>query len=181
MDSPTNQNYNPNFLDALRVFWSFTWRTAVLNLVITLPLVFILHYLGLLPAFMKIKEGAQIPTPTFHEKLVLNVVISPLQILVGYLALRDLIKAKYQLFVFDLSQITGKDLLLFSIIFNAFSTIFSFFAGNNLETSSPLNIFLFLGINIFVSCALLQHVMSSGFFKGKWRVHLPLLPRQYDE
>lgn len=181
MDSSTNQNYNPNFLDALRVYWSFTWRSAILNMIITFPLIYLLHYLGVLPAFMDIKEGVPPPIPTFHEKLVLNLVIIPLQIGIGYLALRDLIKAKYQLFVFDRSQITGKDLFLFSIIFNAFSTIFQFFAGNNLETSSPLSIFLFIAINIFVSCALLQHVMSTGFFKGKWRIQLPVLTRQNDE
>jgi len=181
MDSSTNQNYTPNFLDALKVYWSFTWRSAILNMIITFPLMLLLHYLGLLPAFMDIKEGATPVMPTFNEKLVLNLVIIPLQIGIGYFALRDLIKAKYQTFVFDQNQITAKDLLLFSIILNAFSTAFSFFAGSNLEASSPLSVFIFIAISIFVSCALLQHVMSSGFFKGNWRIQLPVLPRQKEE
>lgn len=181
MNKPENITYAPNFHDALKVYWSFTWRSAILNMIVTFSLLLGLHYLGILPAFMDVKEGMPAPTPTLNEKITLNLLIIPLQIGIGYFALRDLIKAKYVNFVFDQDHITGRDLLFFSIILNAFSSAFSFFAGSNLEVSSPLSVFIFVGISIFVSCALLQHVMSTGFFKGNWKVHLPVLSRDSNE
>lgn len=186
IDKSTNNRllYTPNFLDALKIFWSFMWRVIP----ITIIFIFALVLLGAIMKLIGLKELVP-PLPFIlneHDQLVFayktpfsifcfQFSVFIFQWIVGFLAFKDLIKAKYSTFVFDTSQITYYHLLSFVFIINSFDTLFSYFAGSRVQ--SLIAYTFFIGIQLFVKCALIQHVISSGFFRGKWKIYLPVLQR----
>lgn len=179
--------YTPNFLDALKVFWSLIWRSTIISLLFLFALILLGGFIKLIglsailppPPFALNEHGQLIFTYTPPLSIICFQVTSfVFQLIVNFFAFKELIKAKYATFVFDYPQITSYQIFTFVFMMNAFDMVFSYFAGSRLQ--SFIASFLFVSIQLFVKCALIQHVMSSGFFTGKWRVSLPVLTREGD-
>lgn len=170
--------YIPTSQDAIMVWWSYTWRNMALSVIVMLPLmIFFMLYLA-----PEIKEGmdeAQIKVilEEFSQSimsiyLVLLFFSFCLNVAISYVALRETLKIQFDNFSFVKFWITPRDLLIMSLTLNGFATMFGLLGSPS--TMAGFSLFIFLGIQFFVSWAILWQFMSSGLFG----VRLPLVERE---
>lgn len=167
--------YVPTKQDALMVWWSYTWRNMALSVIVMLPLmvVFMLYFSP------EIKEGmdkAQIKL--IQEEFAKSIMdVYPVllffsfcvNVAISYGALREMIKVTFDSFTFVKFWITTRDLGIMSLTLNGFATVFGLLGSPS--TTAGFSLFIFLGIQFFVSWAILWQFMSGGLFG----VRLPLV------
>lgn len=160
--------YVPTSQDALMVWWSYTWRNMALSMIVMLPLL-MLSMLFFGPEIKADMDEAQIKViqEEFAKSImdvyfVLLFFSFCLNVAISYVALRETIKVPFDNFSFVKFWITPRDLLIISLTLNGFATIFGLLGSPS--TTAGVSLFIFLGIQFFVSWAILWQFMSSGLF-----------------
>lgn len=167
--------YTPTLPDAIHVFLSYFWRSVVLFIIAIVPLLFI-SFIVLGPEIQNsisqqepenirrsIEDMAQ------NSKHLLLLISFTLNTIIGFIALREVIKIQYPHFQFKTEEITAKHLWIVSIAINGFYTLFQ-------PTMGPMTLlmsFLFFAIQIIVGIGILWRFMSASFLG----IYLPLEER----
>lgn len=180
-NQPNNYTpYSPTPHDGFLVWWSYFWRFSVISIIVAFPIMAALLYF----AGPDIKEGmdaAQIQAVqeefvkwVLQEESLFKILLFILDLFVGYVAIRDMRKVKYETFTFVKELITPRDIFIIALAINGFSFIFGLFAGPTLSPEgSPGSVFFFILIRNFVTWALLYQFMSGGLLGAR----LPLMAR----
>lgn len=170
--------YAPTNQDALWVWFSYTWRTMALSMIVMLPLMLIMMIFiapeiteGMDPDQIKAvqDEFAKSVMDAFPVLLFFSFCLN---VGISFVALREVIKVSFDNFTFVRSWISTRDLITVSLALNGFSTVFGLLASPS--TTGGFSLFIFMGIQFFVSWALLWQFMSGGLLG----VRLPLEERR---
>lgn len=162
-----NGAYSPTLLDAIKVTWSFVWRTFVYAVLLMLLMIPFAVLFGVISAIslkngQSLMEGNQIIEKSF---------IFIVGTMIGFYALRRICKLTYETFTFGDSLISDKTLLLISLIMQGWNFLSSYILAGEVRI---LYLLASLVINLFVTALIFLLLMSGGLFGVK----LPVTARE---
>lgn len=176
MTPPPNQSpstpYQPSLIEAIDVWWSYTWRTLCLWFIAAIPIAIILTVVLSQATPGNLTEGQLIDVQdqvkhlmetSSHLIIFTNFVLNSI---IGFIALREVIKITYPHFVFLKQSISNRDLWTISLLIHSFSLFCSVLAQPN-KMTSELSLFLYFLIEFMVTCGILWHSMTNGILGSK--------------